>query len=168
MRIPTRKSEVDKRALAKEEDHYVSKDKLEQMQRDLTRLIKVERSPAAEEVARTAQMGDFSENAAYQYAKQNLRRINDRITTLEERIKHAVVIEKDIDGKIHIGSVVRLLTKDKEMTYEILGSLESNPFKGKISHSSPLGLALLGHRVGEKIEFVSGGKTTEYEIIEVK
>lgn len=162
MRLPTRKSEIWRNAQRKD-DNYVTKDALERMKKELERLIKVERSPAAEEVARTAQMGDLSENAAYQYAKQHLRKINDRITLLEERIKHAVVIQKDPSGKIGIGSTVKVLVDNKEMTLEILGSQESNPFKGKISYLSPLGNALLGQRVGDKVQV--GEKT--YEVFSV-
>lgn len=164
MRLPTRKAERDRRLMATD-DPFVTPVKLVQMKRELDDLVKNKRGPAAEEVHRTAQMGDLSENAAYQFAKANLRRINSRITTLEERLKHAQVIDTATDGSgvVKIGSTVKLKTGDREVTYQILGSLESNPARGRISYHSPLGSLLMGKSVGD---IVALGNTS-HTIIEV-
>jgi transcription elongation factor GreA len=167
MRVPTRKSEVWRESQLKN-DPYLTPAKIQAMERELERLVKHDRRPAADEVARTAQMGDLSENAAYQFAKQNLRRINARILTLEDRLKHAIPIDQSqIDGKIRIGSSVELLANGKRVDYEILGSAESNPFKNKISYSSPLGQLLIGKSAGETVELKTTTGTTTYNIVSV-
>lgn len=167
MRLPTRKSELE-RLQRQEIDHYLTPQKIANMQRELEDLVKRQRGPAADEVGRTAQMGDLSENAAYQFAKQNLRRINDRITMLEERLKHAIPIDQTTNnGKIRIGSTVTLKTGDQELTFEILGSSETNPSRGRISHSSPLGVALIGKAVGDVATLKTPRGETRYEILQI-
>lgn len=147
-------------------DHYLTPQKIERMKRELEDLVKKQRRPAAEEVARTAQMGDLSENAAYQFAKQHLRKINDRITILEERLKHAIPIDQSSsDGMVRIGSTVTLGVGTKEIIFEILGSSESNPSRGCISYKSPLGAALMGQSVGATVSLQTPAGTTSYEIL---
>ena len=168
MRLPTRKSELE-RLQRQEVDNYLTPQKIAAMERELDDLVKSKRAPAADEVARTAQMGDLSENAAYQFAKQNLRRINDRITMLEERLKHAIPIQVgDSDGKVRIGSTVKLAVDDKEFTFEILGSSETNPSRGRISHSSPLGVELIGKSVGNVITLKTPKGSTNYTIVSIE
>jgi transcription elongation factor GreA len=131
--------------------------------------VNKERKEAIAEVQRGAEMGDFSENVGYQIAKANLRRLNARILNLEERIKQAIPIESgtDKEGRIRIGSTVTLRTQAKEMTYQILGSQESNPAKGFISHGSPLGKLLVGKRVGDDVTLSLPHGETIYHILNV-
>ncbi len=165
MRLPTRKSELE-RLERQVIDNYLTPAKIERMQVELQDLIKNQRRPAADEVARTAQMGDLSENAAYQFAKQHLRRLNDRITNLEERLKHAIPINQGAsDGVIRIGSTVTLRTNGKQLIFEILGSSETNPSSGRISYSSPLGVALIGKGVGDVVVLKTLRGETKYEIV---
>lgn len=167
MRLATRKSEKE-RLLNQVVDNYLTSAKIQAMERELEDLKKRQRTPAAEEVARLAQMGDLSENAGYQAAKQHLRHLNDRITLLEDRLKHAVPIDQSVnDGKVRIGSVVTVSSNSTSTTYEILGSVESNPFKGRISYSSPLGSALIGHAVGEVVSVTINNRAFEYTIVKI-
>ena len=167
MRLPTRKSEKE-RLLRQEVDNYLTPAKISAMERELADLVKRQRGPAAEEVARLAQMGDLSENAGYQFAKQNLRRLNDRATMLEERLKHAIPIDQSqSDGKVRIGSTVVVLANGQESTFEILGSVESNPFNGKISYSSPLGVALIGHSASDIVHVKTNTHEVNYAIVSV-
>lgn len=164
-----RKSELLRLQTAVQDDPYLTKEAIVKMQAELERLEKVDRKPAAEEVARTVAMGDLSENAAYQVAKGRLRGINSRILTLQERLKRAVTIKDGgADGLVHIGSTVTVKTTDKEVTYQILGSQESNPSKGYISRTSPLGSALLNHKVGETVQIQTPKGTAEYTITRVE
>jgi transcription elongation factor GreA len=168
MRLPTRKAETD-RELLRQDDHFLTPAAIERMKKDLERLVKSERGPAAEEVHRLAQMGDLSENAAYQFAKQHLRRINGRITSIEEKLKHAIPIQAgSVDGKIRIGSTVTVRLNDKNMTFEIVGSQETNPAKGRISHLSPIGQALLGNKTGETATVKTADRVIVYEILIVE
>ncbi len=152
MRVPTRRSEL-LQSTKKVSDDFLSSKKLQQYKDELQDLIKNQRPPAIKEVQRTAEMGDFSENAAYQMAKGRLRQINSRITSLEEKIKRAVVIKPNTNGRISLGSTVTFVINGKETTYQILGVQEANPARGKISHLSPLGTLLLGKTIGEKFVF---------------
>lgn len=164
MRLPTRKKELE-RQQTEEPDLHVTEEKLDRMKRELERLIATERGVAAAEVVRTGEMGDFSENAGYQWAKQNLRRINGRILMLTERIAHAVPIVHDAASTtVKIGSTVTMSVGDKRYVYEILGSQESNPARGKISYRSPMGNALLGARVGDDVDVMIGDRTVTYRV----
>lgn len=131
--------------------------------------LKKSRPQAAAEVARLAELGDFSENVEYQLAKGRLRSINNRILTLETQLNQAEIIEKprtsDIVG---IGSTVVIERGEKEKTYQILGSSETDPTKGIISHTSPIGAALVGKKIGDKVKILlANGKEIEYKIIEI-
>lgn len=139
------------------------------MKKERERLLK-ERPAAAEEVARTAAMGDLSENAAYTAAKYHLRRLNDRITTIEEKLKFAIVINEGTDssGKIRIGSTVTVEVNGKQMTFEILGSHETNPSRGRISYLSPIGAALIDHVAGDVVTVKINDRAVVYRILEVR
>lgn len=167
MQLPTRKAEKER--ASRNDDPYITQAAFDRMTRELARLRK-ERIPAAEEVARTAAMGDLSENAAYQYAKQQLRSILHRITRLELALARAVIIPENVssDGIIRLGSMVTVRTHGKEYTWKILGEREVRPVAGQISHHSPVGNALLGHRVGEEVEVSVGERVMVYEVIGVK
>lgn len=162
MRLPTRKSELLRQS--QPQDPYLTPAMIEKLKKELERLMKKERRPAAEEVHRTAQMGDLSENAGYQAAKQHLRRINSRILQIEEMLKHAVVIQTKNTDTVGIGSTVTLEHDGKTSTFEILGSYESDPAKGRISHVSPLGKLLIGHRIGDVVQLAN----IEYRIAKMQ
>ncbi|MFH1253416.1 MAG: GreA/GreB family elongation factor [Candidatus Uhrbacteria bacterium] len=169
MRLPTRRSEA-LASTTKVSDNFLSPQAIQKYKNELEDLLKNQRPPAIKEVQRTAEMGDFSENAAYQMAKWRLRGINYRITTLEEKLKSAVVINmtKTTSGTIRIGSTVVVETHGKQMTYQILGSQETNPLKGLVSYLSPLGSALIGHKVNDEVKINIQNKETLFRILEIK
>lgn len=165
MHVPMRKSELE-RIQKQTEDYHFTPAMVRSMEEEVVRLEKTERPRAAEEVARTGAMGDFSENAAYQVAKAKLRGINTRITTLQERLKRAVVIAASATADtVQLGMTVTIKVQKEERIYTIVGSAEADPGKGKISHTSPLGAALLGHRVGETISYTTTKGTNTGRII---
>lgn len=168
MRLPTRKSEILRNA-QRQDDHHYTREAVERMKRDVERLTKIERPQAAEEVHRTKQMGDLSENAAYQEAKVHLRRVNDRITMLEERLKHAILITPGAgeEGEIRIGSRVTLEANGKMFDFEIVGALETSPGSGRISHLSPLGKLIMKKKVGDTVTLTVQTKNTVYTVLEV-
>lgn len=168
MQVPKRASEEWRIAKQAPTDFHVSKDKLERMKRELKRLVEVERPVQIQEVQRTKEMGDLSENAEYQEAKWKLRRMNSRITSLEQRIAKAIPIESgaDAEGRVQIGSTVSLDNGSKILYYEIVGSQETDPTRGRISHSSPLGQALIGKQVGDMVKPTKDG--IELKIVEIK
>ena len=118
---------------------------------------------------RLAELGDFSENAAYQMAKGKLRGINQRILELDNRIKHAIVIKPTgATEKIQLGNRVTVEINGLQQTYLLLGSTETNPLEGIISHNSPIGNALLGHRVGDAIQISLRDRMVSYKIIKIE
>lgn len=167
MQIPKRKAE-ELRKQNKKTDYHVTQKTLDNYKTKLKNLKEVERPEAIETVHRTQEMGDLSENAAYQEAKWRLRRINSQIQNLEDRIKLAIVIESgpDASGRIRIGSSVSLDNGKKILYYDIVGSQETNPAKGRISHSSPLGQTLIGKKVGDTVK--PSEESPEFKIVEVK
>lgn len=158
MRVPKRKGEEDRLALAGEEDRHYTKEAIRRMETERNRLLKTDRPALILEMQRAAEMGDFSENFAYQQAKHALRRMNSRIDTLEERIKFAIPIEKSSgDGIAKLGTTVTLVNEAGEQkTYELVGPLEAHPPKNRISHLSPLGSLLIGKTAGETVTLPNG------------
>jgi len=169
MRVPTRKSQ-ELSQLKRADDNYLSAGAVRQLQDELERLQERERPRTVDELSRTREMGDLSENAAYQMAKAKLMGIDGRILTIKEKLKNAVVVEPGAGagGTVRVGSTVVVEVGGKQRTYEITGSDETDPAKGRISHVSPIGAALLGLKAGEKAVVEIGGKNVEYRVIEVR
>ena len=123
---------------------------------ELEHLIKVKRAEAAERVKTAREFGDLSENAEYDAAKTDQGLIEARIRELEETLKRAKIIDGEaIDTTtVSVGCFVRVhdLDYDEKSEYKLVGSAEANFAENKISNESPLGAALIGHKVGETIE----------------
>lgn len=144
-------------ALQGEPDRFLTPEAIGRLKDELARLEKAERGTAAAEVRRAAEMGDLSENAGYQAAKAHLRRVNARILSIQGRLKAAIPIARGSDdGIVRIGSTVEVEMSGKRFTYEILGSQESDPSRGRISYLSPLGSSLLGRAAGDEAAGPSG------------
>jgi len=137
--------------------------KLEQEYQQLT-----ESRPDAVANLKTArEMGDLSENAAYRVARSKLSGIDSRLRYLAKILRQAVVQEKPNDGRIGIGSNVKLEVNGKIINYEIVGSIESDLGNGKLSASSPVGKRLVGNMKGDEIRVIIPGGETTYKILAV-
>ena len=114
--------------------------------------------------------GDLSENSEYDEAKQEQGKLHTRKAELEEMIANAKILdESQIDEKaISVGSIVVVFNKErnKEITYHIVGSYETDPVNGKISDSSPVGIALLGAREGDQV-VVAGAREQHLDVLSV-
>ena len=97
-------------------------------------------------------MGDLSENAEYTVAREELSFIDGRIDELEEILKQVVIISNNHSSTIKLGSTVKVNTGRDLDEFTVVGEWEADPKEKKISHESPLGKALLGKKVGEKVE----------------
>ena len=148
-------------------DPMMSLKKLDELKLDFTKLKK-KRPFASSEVARLAELGDFSENVEYQLAKRRLRGINSALLKLEYLIDHAEVVKPKQNKTIEIGHTVTIKMAGKQKTYQILGSAETNPEKGIISYTSPIGSALLGHKVSDVFNLEIDGRNVECEVLEIK
>lgn len=164
MRVPIRKA--GKYSYIKP-DPYMTEAKLAELKNKLASLKK--RQPdLAKEVKRLAAMGDFSENAAYQIAKGQLRSTNNAIESLDKQIAKAQIIkEVKNSDTIQIGSSFVLDLAGQKKEYKILGSLESEPNKGIISYSSPLGKELLNKKTGDIVQLQLEDKKVDYKIIKI-
>ena len=120
------------------------------------------------EISTARSFGDLSENSEYDEAKAEQGKIHARIAELKEMIANAKVIdESQIDeSKVSVGSIVKVFnkTRNMEVTYHIVGSYETDPKSGKISDSSPIGMALLGARAGDVVTVLG----VREQILEVK
>lgn len=169
MQVPIRKSEQLRKYGDTGGPVYLTVAGIARLRETLNALEKRDLPQAIADVQSTAQMGDFSENAAYQEAKGRLRRINGRIESLKDRLARAKPIEhRGGSAFVELGSTVVVRMGGQEKTYEIVGPAETNPSRGRISHLSPLGVALMGHRAGDTLSFANGDKKIECEIVEVR
>ena len=137
------------------------------------RTLKVEgRTEIAEKIKEARSYGDLSENAEYDAAKDAQAAMEQRITTIENMLKNAqIVSEEDVSTDvITIGSRVKLFDEDfeEEVEYTIVGSTEANPDDGRISDESPIGSAILGHKVDEVVDVVlPNGETIQFKVLEI-
>lgn len=166
MRAPIRKSG---KYTNLKPDPYITREKYQELKDKLQKLTKVIRPRLVEEVKRLSLTGDYSENAGYQMSKGRLRSVNQRILEIEDHLKRAVIIRpKEDKERVRLGHRVTISTSGKERTYLILGSSETNPAEGIISHNSLIGSAILGHKVGDTIKVKLAAKTVEYKIIKIE
>ena len=129
---------------------------------DYLETVRVEENK--KEISTARSFGDLSENSEYDEAKAEQGKIHARIAELREMIAHAKVIdESQIDeSKVSVGSIVTVFnkTRNMEVTYHIVGSYETDPKNGKISDSSPIGMALLGAREGDEVTVTGAREQT--------
>ncbi|MCS7091787.1 MAG: transcription elongation factor GreA [Patescibacteria group bacterium] len=143
---------------------------LDALKADFDELVNVKRPALVERLANARSQGDLSENSDYQNARDELEFLDGRISELEEVIKSAVIVSVDdtnTDG-IKVGTKVTVKVKDKTHIYFIVGDWEADPIQKKISHTSPLGQALIGKKQGEKVEVDAPVGKLIYEIISVE
>ena len=115
--------------------------------------------------------GDLSENSEYDDAKDEQAANENRIQVLKQQLANCVVVAAPTKGgRITIGHVVHLQdAAGKERVYTLVGTAEASPREGKISNESPLGKALLDHKTGDTVSFVSpAGKTLSYTVTAVE
>ena len=117
---------------------------------------------------RTArEMGDLSENAAYHVARRELSSIDSRLRYLEKIIRTAKVVVHTNTDTAGIGNKVRLQSENGTVEYLLVGGFESDPAKGRISHISPIGKALIGKKAGDEIRVATPKGVATYKIIAI-
>ncbi len=141
------------------------------LQKELEDLIHVQRPEVIRELQEARAQGDLSENADYDAAREKQAQVEARIQEVESLIKNAEIISesKGTSGAVHIGSVVtvRDLSDNTEMTYTIVGTVEADPFNGKISNDSPFAQAVLDKKVGDRVTVSKALKPYDVEILAV-
>ena len=149
----------------------ITKKGYEQLKIELERLKKVERPKVIQAIAEARSHGDISENAEYHAAKERQSFIEGRIRELESKLVHAQVINTVgiSSDKIVFGATVLLqdINDEEEKRYTLVGQEEADLKNGRISVHSPVGRALIGHRVGDVVKVAVPSGTAEYEILEI-
>ena len=131
---------------------YLTREGLEELKKEYETLTKTKRPEVLNRVSQARSMGDLSENAEYTVAREELSFIDGRIDELEELLKQVVLISNNHSSTIKLGSTVKVNTGSVREEFSVVGEWEADPKEKKISHESPLGKALLGKKVGEKVE----------------
>ena len=149
-----------------------TKDGLEKLRDELKQLEKVERPKNIRAIAEARSHGDISENAEYHAAKERQAFLEGRINELKSVIAKSEIIEVD-EGpadRVVFGCTVVLynVQTEEEVAYQLLGPYESDPEKGKISVTSPLGQSLIGKEEGDEVKAKTPGGISEYEILEIR
>ena len=127
-----------------------------ELEQELNELKTVVRPRVIKDLKDARAQGDLSENSDYDAARNEQAQVEARIKELEFKLEHSKIAEGSSEGAAGVGSTIVILYDDgEEDTYEIVGSLEADPFENKISNESPIGNAVIGHKKGEVVEVSS-------------
>ena len=150
---------------------YLTSDGLAHLKEELEHLRTVRRHEVADRILRAKELGGTVNNAEYDDAKNEQAFVEGRILTLENMIGNASLIseEKTTSGKVEVGSRVTVQEEAGDLVqYAIVGIAEANPKAGRISNESPVGMALLGRKVGDSVEVEAPAGILKLSIIDVK
>jgi transcription elongation factor GreA len=145
----------------------MTKEGLAELKAEYDQLLNVKRPEVVERLATARSQGDLAENSEYTAAKQDLAFIDGRIAELEVVLHEAKVISGHSKKKVDVGCKVTLTIAGKKEMFSIVGEWEADPTQKKISHSSPLGKALLGKKPGDKVEVEAPAGKVIYKIINI-
>jgi len=148
---------------------YLSREKHNELLKELHELKTSKRKEIADQLEFAKSLGDLSENAEYQEAKEDQATTEQRIRDIEELLKHAEIVSTKQRSQVGVGSKVTVKKgqgTSHEM-WEIVGSEEANLAQRKISNESPLGTALFGKKVGDHTEILTPGGKVEYHIVKI-
>ncbi len=143
---------------------------LKALQEELEQLKVEGRKEAAEKIKLAKSFGDLSENSEYDEAMNDQAKLEARISEIEHILKTAKVLDIEALGNenVHIGSTVKIVDKKKKsFTYTIVGFAQADPAVGKISDECPVGKALIGHKVGDKVAIETPAGVMEFKITEI-
>ena len=150
---------------------YLTEEGLNDLKNELSELINEKRPANIQAIKEARSLGDLSENAEYDAARNEQAVIEARIKQLEKMLENVSIIADVSTDSVGIGNTVSIKYVDDEDDtdeYQIVGSQEANPFEGRISNESPIAKALLNHKVGDVITVESPNGSYEVEITEIK
>ena len=152
------------------EENYLTKEKFEELSKELEYLKTTKRKEIAENLEYARSLGDLSENAEYQEARDLQAATEERIKQLDAMLKNPKIVSHTKSDTVSLGSIVVIKKEsdDESHKYEIVGSEEANMKERKISHLSPLGEALMGKKKGEEFTFETPNGKQKYSIISVE
>ena len=157
--------------MAKQQDMLLTSEGKKNYEKELEYLKTVAVKKVAEDLKVARSYGDLSENSEYDEAKNEQAKVAARIAEIENILKHAKIIdESELSNEhVHIGSKVKVhdFDFDEDVEYLIVSSSEADPFNGKLSDESPVGAALIGHKVGDFITVEAPDGELKFEILEI-
>src|SRR5690606_14704947 len=158
--------------MAEEKEYYMTLAGKEKLEKELEYLKTEKRKEVVERIKIARGFGDLSENSEYDSAKEEQAFVEGRISTIENMLRNAVIIEEN-EAEADIVTLGKSVTfielpDDEEEEYTIVGSAEADPFEGKISNDSPIAKALLGRKVDEVVKFTTPGGEMEVKIVAIR
>lgn len=155
-----------------DQPNYLTPEGKRQLEEELVYLTTVKRQELAERLHFAIKQGDLSENADYIAAKEEQAFVEGRIRTIEATLRNVVIIEEERlqpHASVQIGSKITVREGDTAPeTYWLVGPAEADPRKGKISHESPLGKALLGKQIGDTVQIDAPAGQFHFQIIAIE
>ena len=159
-----------------EKETILTAEGLVKLEAELEELRTVKRLENEERLKEAISHGDLSENSEYDSAKDEQARIEGRILELEQMVKTAKVIDntKKRKTKVELGATVFIedmapeFEEDREQSYTIIGTTEADPFSGRISNESPIGMAIMGKKVGTVVTVRTPAGDHQYKILKIK
>lgn len=147
---------------------HLTQDGVNELKKELSELIS-HRSLIADRIRQARELGDLSENAEYQTAREEQDRLETRIGELENILQNIKLIKKpSSNGHVRLGSTVNLKSSDgKTQQFQIVGTMEADPLVGKISDESPIGKTLLGKKEGDKTQIKTASNNRTYTIVSI-
>ena len=155
----------------KEKKIYLTQEGYEELKNELDQLINVKRPANIQAIKEARALGDLSENADYDAAKNDQAEIEGRIKKIEKMLENVEIIEKGDSSVVSLGTTVSIKYVDDEDEtdeYQIVGSQEADPFMSKISNESPIAKAIMNKKVGDIVEVESPNGVYKIEIIDIK
>ena len=153
-----------------EEKQYLTKEKYNEFKKELETLRTTRRKEVAEALEYAKKLGDLSENAEYQQAREDQAGLEDRISHLEQVLKTASIVDDRHSDTVGIGSMVKVERSgaSDHQIYKIVGSEEADMAKGKVSNLSPLGAALIGKKKGESFTIATPKGKAVYKLVSIE
>ena len=144
---------------------------LKKLETELEELKGNKRKEIADKIEVARSFGDLSENSEYDEAKNEQAIVEARIAELEATLRNVKILDEDdlTTEMIHVGSKIKVFDKefDEEVSYQSVGSTEADPMNGRISDESPVGKALLGHKVGDVVDVEVPDGVVTFEILDI-
>ena len=149
---------------------YLTEEGLNELKKELDDLINIRRPENIQAIKEARSLGDLSENAEYDAARNEQAQIEGRIKQLEKMLENVSIITEVSTDKVSIGNTVSIkyVDDDEEDEYKIVGSQEADPFQSKISNESPIAQALLNKKVGDVVDVDSPNGVYKIEITGIK
>src|SRR6266540_3634897 len=148
---------------------YLTQEGEQKLMAELAELTGPRREELSQRLRSAIQMGDLSENADYHKAKEDQGFLEGRIQEIEAVLRTAIIIEKSTGDLVTVGSHITVQEEDFDPeTYYLVGAKEADPRNGKISNESPIGKALMNHKVGDVVEAETPGGKLKFKILKIE